>query len=107
MRKPTCPGNGEGRRRWRRSDNSNQRFRRGIGVGMYAEGNVGTREAPTARGRGSQLELREEQAGPYGVADRLVLPVKPGNAGGGKEPGFWRVIGRDQESGDWLCLQTP
>ncbi len=39
---------------------------------------VGTREAPTARGRGSQLELREEQAGPCGVADRIVLLMKPG-----------------------------
>ncbi len=54
------------------------------------------------RGRGSQLELREEQAWPYGVADRLVVPLIPGNAGGGKEPDFWYVSGRDQESGDWL-----
>ncbi len=43
------------------------------------------------RGRGSQPELREEQAGSCGVADRLVLLMKPGNAGGGKEPDFWRV----------------
>ncbi len=47
---------------------------------------VGTREAPALRGRGSQPELREEQAGPPGVADRLVLLIKPGNASGGKEP---------------------
>jgi len=51
---------------------------------------VGTREAPAERGRGSQRELREEQARPFGVADRLVVLKKPGNAGGGKEP-------------DWLC----
>ncbi len=63
---------------------------------------VGTREAPSMRGRGSQLELREEQAGSFGVADRLVLLMKPGNSGGGKEPDFWRVPGRDQQSGDWL-----
>ena len=68
---------------------------------------VETREAPTMRGRGSQLELREEQARSFGVADRLVLLWKPGNAGGGKEPDFWRVTGRDQQSGDWLCLSTP
>jgi hypothetical protein len=68
---------------------------------------VETREAPTMRGRGSQLELREEQARPFGVADRLVLLWKPGNAGRGKEPDFWRVTGRDQQSGDWLCLSTP
>ncbi len=59
------------------------------------------------RGRGFQPELREEQAGPYGVADRLVLPLMPGNAGGGKGPDFRRVTRRDQESGDWLCLSTP
>ena len=68
---------------------------------------VGTREAPAVRGRGSQPELREEQAGPAGVADRLVLLMRPGNAGGGKEPDFWRVTGRDQESGDWPSLSTP
>ncbi len=49
---------------------------------------VGTREAPTERGRGSQPELREEQAGPSGVADRLVVLLTPGNAGRGKEPDF-------------------
>ena len=59
------------------------------------------------RGRGSQPELREEQAGPSGVADRFVLLMKPGNAGGGKEPDFWHVTGRDQESGDWRSLSTP
>ena len=68
---------------------------------------VGTREAPTVIGRGSQLELREEKNGSFGVADRLVLLMKPGNAGGGKEPDFWRVTGRDQRPGDWLCLSTP
>ncbi len=59
------------------------------------------------KGRGSQPELREEQAGSYGVADRFVVPLMPGNAGGGKEPDFWRVTGSDQESGDWHCLSTP
>ena len=44
---------------------------------------------------------------PSGVADRLVVPPMPGNSGGGKEPDFWRVTGRDQQSGDWLCLSTP
>jgi len=33
-----------------------------------------------------QLATRERQAGPYGVAERLVRPMKPGNAGGGKGP---------------------
>ena len=33
-----------------------------------------------------QPATRERQAGPYGVAERLVVPLKPGNAGGGKGP---------------------
>ena len=38
-------------------------------------------------GRGTdQLNARERQVRPYGVAERLVLLMKPGNAGGGKGP---------------------
>ena len=33
-------------------------------------------------------DSREGQAGPPGVADRLVVPLKPANAGGGKGPEF-------------------
>ena len=36
----------------------------------------------------SQLDAREGQAGPSGVTDRLVVPRKPGNSGGGKGPEF-------------------
>src|SRR5258708_11504172 len=35
-----------------------------------------------------QLEAREGQAGRFGVAERFVVPLKPGNAGGGKGPQF-------------------
>ena len=35
-----------------------------------------------------QLEAREGQAGRPGVAERFVVPLKPGNAGGGKGPQF-------------------
>ena len=73
---------------------------------LYMEINE-TRETLSVRGRVSQPELREEQAGPARVADRLVLVMKPGNSGGAKEPDFWQVTGRDQESGDWPCLSTP
>ena len=38
--------------------------------------------------RDLQPDSREGQAGPPGVADRLVVPLKPVNAGGGKEPEF-------------------
>jgi hypothetical protein len=36
----------------------------------------------------SLLDAHEGQAGPTGVADRFVVPMKPVNAGGGKEPEF-------------------
>jgi hypothetical protein len=42
---------------------------------------------PSGGRRASQPDAREGQAGPCGVADRLVVPRKPGNAGGGKGPG--------------------
>jgi len=33
-------------------------------------------------------EPARDRLGPIGVTDRLVVPTKPGNAGGGKEPEF-------------------
>ena len=35
-----------------------------------------------------QPDAREGQAGRFGVAERPVVPKKPGNAGGGKGPQF-------------------
>ena len=34
-------------------------------------------------------------------------PWKPGNAGGGKEPHFGRVVGKDNGHGDWLRPRNP
>jgi len=45
-----------------------------------------TREAPAVIAVGDQLTTRESRVRPYGVAERSVLPVKPGNSGGGKGP---------------------
>jgi len=38
--------------------------------------------------RDDQPEAREGQAGHLGVTERFVVLLKPGNAGGGKEPQF-------------------
>ena len=46
-----------------------------------------TREAPWC-GRDDQPDAGNGQAGRNGVAERLLVPGKPGNAGGGKEPQF-------------------
>ena len=98
-------GNGWNRPSHERSDPAGHR---GNDDGMPAHGDRTQHGKPQAvRARDPQPDAREGQAGLPGVAERLVVPAKPGNAGGGKEPDFWRVTGRDQQSGDWLCLSTP
>ena len=60
---------------------------RGRGDGMQAEGTPGNTGNPRG-GRVAQPDAREGQAGPCGVAERPVVPSRPGNAGGGKGPQF-------------------
>jgi len=50
------------------------------------KGPAATREAPAVVMRVDQPTARESQAGPYGVAERSVLPMKPSNVGRGKGP---------------------
>ena len=79
-----------------------QRFRRGIGDGMPDTRRTdATREAPAAAARDPQPDAREGQAGPCGVAERPVVPMKPGNAGGGKGPWFKINVRKRREPGDW------
>ncbi len=67
----------------------NRRSHRGKGNGMATHGKRMQHEKPpTAETRDLPPESREGQAGPRGVADRLVVPWKPVNAGGGKGPEF-------------------
>jgi hypothetical protein len=51
--------------------------------------------------RDPQPDAREGLAGPLGVAERPVVPAKPGNAGGGKGPWFKVSVIRDRHPGDW------
>ncbi len=44
--------------------------------------------SPSGGRRDFQPDAREGQAGPPGVSERLIVPRKPGNAGGGKGPQF-------------------
>jgi hypothetical protein len=89
MRKPTRLNNGEGCHRWGSRATAAQRFRRGSGDGMHVEGVLTQHGKPcTVEARDLQLATREGQAGPCGVAERPVVPEKPGNAGGGKGPQF-------------------
>src|SRR3982074_2600297 len=52
-----------------------------------------------------QPEAREGQAGRPGVAERFVVPLKPGNSGGGKGPQFRTDAIRGDGPGDWATYQ--
>ena len=91
----------------KQSEEYAQTLRRGSGDSMYTRKAYATREAPR-RGRGDdQLEAREGQAGRLGVAERFVVPLKPGNSGGGKGPQFKTDAIRRE--GPWRLgnLSTP
>jgi hypothetical protein len=64
----------------------NRRSHRGSGDGMLAQEDNATRETPAVEAWDLQPDAREGQAGPCGVTERLVVPMKPGNSGGGKGP---------------------
>jgi hypothetical protein len=55
---------------------------------MSTHGKLLQHGKPQRREARSQPDAREGQAGPFGVADRLVVPGKPSNFGGGKGPEF-------------------
>jgi hypothetical protein len=55
--------------------------------------------------RDDQPEAREGEAGRAGVAERPVVPARPGNAGGGKGPQFKTDARRGEGPGDWATYQ--
>jgi len=57
--------------------------------------------------RDSQPDAREGQAGSQGVAERSVVPTKPGNAGGGKGPQFQDNALRADSREIGVNLQPP
>jgi hypothetical protein len=70
------------------NDISTRRSHRGNGGGTQTQEKHETREAPAVVVRDRQPDAREGQAGPCGVTERFVVPLKPGNPGGGKGPQF-------------------
>ncbi len=59
-----------------------------------------TREACLVIACDDQPETREGEAGPSQVAEGLVVPLKPGNAGGGKGPQFLYGVERSDSPRD-------
>src|SRR5262249_20486032 len=55
--------------------------------------------------RDEQRDVREGQGGRGGDAEGFVVPLKPGNAGGGKGPQFKTNARRSEGPGDWATYQ--
>src|SRR5262245_31852415 len=101
MCRPTRPPNrGRLRRLGEMSEDYAQPLHRGTGGSMHTRKAHATREAPM-RDQGYQPDAREGQTGRTRVAERPVLPMKPGNAGRGKGPQFKTDARRGEGPGDW------
>src|SRR5499425_473013 len=70
-------------------------------------GPVATREAPAVIAHGDQPAPRERQAGPFGVTERPVLLMRPGNAGGGKGPQLKGNARSDEDGGIGVEPNNP
>jgi len=86
MQEPTLQNRGEGRSRWMVRANGSIGLAGVLAMACMQGGPDATREAPAVIRSWDQPATRESQAGPFGVTVRFVVPMKPGNAGGGKEP---------------------
>ena len=74
---------------------------RGSGDGMQAKGTIRNTGSPSGDCCTDQLAARERQAGPTGVTERLVVLMKPGNSGGGKEPQLKGSARSSEGPRDW------
>jgi hypothetical protein len=74
---------------------------RGSGDGMQAMGTMRNTGSPSGDRRMDQLAARERKAGLTGMAERLVVPMKPGNSGGGKGLQLKADARSDEGKGDW------
>ena len=76
---------------------------------MFAEGVLWQHGKSRAvdRQMPDQPEAREGKTGLHGMAERPVLPRKPGNAGGGKGPWFKGDAGRGEGEEIGVSLRTP
>ena len=77
-----------------------RRSHRGNGNGMSTHGRHLQHGKPnSAEARDLQPDAREGQAGPGGVADRLAVPLKLGNASRGKGPEFKTSVTKSTRAG--------
>src|SRR5215467_4460301 len=63
--------------------------------------------SPSGDRLSDQRAPRKSQAGPFGVAEGLTVPMKPGNGGGGKGPQLKGNARRNEDGGIGVSLSTP
>src|SRR5271166_5311596 len=73
----------------------------GVVAAARTQGKRAQHGKPQSVVRDDQPDAREGQAGRFGVAERLGVPLKPGNAGGGKGPQFKADARHSAGHGDW------
>src|SRR3979411_756032 len=77
----------------------------GVVASACTQGKRTQRGRPQDVVRDDQPDAREGQAGRPGEAERFAVPLKPGNAGGGKGPQFKTNAIRSEGPGDWATYQ--
>src|SRR3981189_273928 len=77
----------------------------GVGATACTLGKRTQHGKPQGVASDDQPDAREGQAGRPGVAERFVVPLKPGNAGGGKGPQFKIDATSGEGFGDWATYQ--
>src|SRR5215471_9048606 len=87
------------------SEEVRQPLRRGSGDSMYTRKANATREAAWRGQSSDQPDAREGQAGRLGVAERFVVPLKLGNAGGGKGLSSRQTQYVVRNLGDWATYK--
>ena len=87
MQEPTRPEFGGRPKRMESYERINSIRPAGVlAMACRQRGPCATREVPAVIAVWINWQLARDRAGPTGMAERLVVPMKPGNSGGGKEP---------------------
>src|SRR3974377_1858984 len=79
--------------------------RTGVVAAACTQGKRAQHGKPQDVARDGQPDARGGQGGGAGGGGRAVVPGKPGNAGGGKEPQFKINARRGEGPGDWVAYQ--
>src|SRR3954453_14938513 len=94
-------GTGEGGHGWATRAKTAPSRCTGVVAAACTQGKRTQHGKPQCVIRDDQSDAREGQTGRTGVAEGPVVPLMPGNAGGGKGPQFKTDARRGEGPGDW------